>query len=135
LVERHGDMAPSIAYGTGALAQSLVCECEYATVGEIRHAIKSLEVHNLTDLRRRVRVGMGPCQGELCVARAAALLARFGATTPEEASYQLATFLEERWKGIYPLAWGETLRESEFTYWLFQSVLGLGEADLAPPPK
>jgi glycerol-3-phosphate dehydrogenase len=128
LISRHGDMAPGIsAFDAGE--NSLACECELVSVGEIQHAVNSLAVHNLTDLRRRTRVGMGPCQGELCVGRATGLLAASGAFPPEEAASELASFLEERWKGIYPLAWGETLRESEFIMWLYQCVCGLKESD------
>ena len=53
---------------------SLVCECEDVTVGEVNYAVNELDVHNLIDLRRRTRVGMGTCQGELCACRAAGLL-------------------------------------------------------------
>lgn len=35
--------------------------------GEVRYAVEALKVNNLIDLRRRTRVGMGTCQGELCV--------------------------------------------------------------------
>ena len=129
VVSRHGDMAVSLAGGT-ALDHSLVCECESVSVGEVRHAVNDLTVRTLTDLRRRTRVGMGPCQGELCACRAAGLLARYGVCRPDEAIAQLANFLEERWKGIRPLAWGETLNESEFTMWLYQGVCGLSACDV-----
>jgi glycerol-3-phosphate dehydrogenase len=33
--------------------------------------------------------------------------------------------MNERWKGMYPVAWGETLREGEFTQWIYKAVLGL----------
>lgn len=128
VVSRHGDMAASLAKGT-ALDHSLVCECESVSVGEVRHAINDLTVRTLTDLRRRTRVGMGPCQGELCACRAVGLLARYGVCRPEEAVTQLADFLEERWKGVRPLAWGDALNESEFTMWLYQGVCGLAACD------
>jgi glycerol-3-phosphate dehydrogenase len=128
LVSRHGDMAPSVP-AEGALGKSLVCECELVTAGEIKHAADSLSVHNLTDLRRRVRVGMGPCQGELCVSRATGLLAREGVLAPKAAPGELASFLTERWKGIQPLAWGDTLRESDFIFWLYQGVCGIGPGE------
>ena len=28
---------------------------------------------------------------------------------------------------MYPVAWGETLRESAYTQWTYSEVLGLGE--------
>mgnify|MGYP000396988142 FL=1 len=68
-------------------------------------------MHNLIDLRRRTRVGMGTCQGELCACRAAGLLGE-AHNCSQKAKDDLASFLNERWKGLYPVAWGEALRES-----------------------
>ena len=34
--------------------------------------------------------------------------------------------MNERWKGMYPVAWGETLREAEFTAWVYSECLGIG---------
>jgi glycerol-3-phosphate dehydrogenase len=97
-----------------------VCECEAVTAGEVQYAVENLTVNNLLDLRRRTRVGMGTCQGELCACRAAGLLQRFHATTATQSLDQLSDFLNERWKGIQPVAWGDALRESEFTRWVYQ---------------
>lgn len=36
-------------------------------------------------------------------------------------------FMEERWRGIEPIAWGEAIREAEFTSWMYASVLGLND--------
>ena len=35
--------------------------------------------------------------------------------------------MEERWRGIEPIAWGEAIREAEFTSWMYGSVLGLND--------
>lgn len=107
-------------------AGSLVCECEEVPVSEVDAAIEHLDVHNLVDLRRRTRVGMGTCQGELCACRAAGRLAEATNCT-EKAREDLKSFMNERWKGMYPVAWGETLRESAYTQWTYSEVLGLGE--------
>lgn len=69
-IYRHGDLAERFS-GNDVLENSLVCECEEVSVGEVKYALNELEVHNLVDLRRRTRVGMGTCQGELCACRAA----------------------------------------------------------------
>ena len=37
----------------------------------------------------------------------------------------MAAFLNERWKGMYPIAWGDTLAEVQFTSWLYKGVCGL----------
>lgn len=127
-IYRHGERAGRMLSGE-RLDRSLVCECEAVTAGEVRYAVESLQVNNLIDLRRRTRVGMGTCQGELCACRAAGLLCRLGTTTPEQSLTQLSQFLNERWKGIRPVAWGNALRESEFTSWIYQGLCGLTASD------
>ncbi|RLM30917.1 anaerobic glycerol-3-phosphate dehydrogenase subunit A [Brenneria salicis] len=127
-IYRHGDRAGRLRSGE-RLDGGLVCECEAVTAGEVRYAVESLQVNNLIDLRRRTRVGMGTCQGELCACRAAGLLCRLGQSTPEQSISQLSQFLNERWKGIRPVAWGNTLRESEFTNWVYQGLCGLTADD------
>ena len=121
---RHGGMAEKVESSTAA-KRSLVCECEEVSVGEVEYAINALEVNNLVDLRRRTRVGMGTCQGELCACRAAGLMAEMGRYCTSRAKQDLAAFINERWKGMSPVAWGDTLRESEFTKWLYSGVCGL----------
>lgn len=123
-VYRHGTRATKLLENE-RLDRSLVCECEVVTAGEVRYAIDELSINNLVDLRRRTRVGMGTCQAELCACRAAGLMAHFKATTPRQSITQLSSFMEERWRGIEPIAWGEALREAEFTSWIYYSLLGL----------
>ncbi len=101
---------------------SLVCECEEVSVGEVKYALQELDTRNLINLRRRTRVGMGTCQGELCACRAAGLMAN-GCTA--KALEDLAVFMNERWKGMQPVAWGETLSEAQFTSWIYEGVCGL----------
>jgi len=103
----------------------IICECEMVTEGEIEYAIKNLNVKDLVDLRRRTRIGMGPCQGELCAYRGSGLLQEYGGASPEESVALLQDFLEERWKGVKPVLWGDGLRESEFTYWIYQGLFGI----------
>ncbi|SNY63345.1 anaerobic glycerol-3-phosphate dehydrogenase subunit A [Enterobacter sp. CC120223-11] len=123
-IYRHGDRTPK-SLGDSRLSRSLVCECEAVTAGEVHYAVDKLAVKNLLDLRRRTRVGMGSCQGELCACRAAGLLQRYQVTTPAQSLNQLSEFLNERWRGVQPVAWGDALRESEFTRWVWQGLCGL----------
>ena len=124
-VGRAGTTAASIPL-KDEYDQALVCECEEVSVGEVNAAIEKQDVHNMVDLRRRTRVGMGTCQGELCACRAAGLLGKAKGCT-EKARKDLTDFMNERWKGMYPLAWGQTLREAEYTQWVYNYVLGLKE--------
>ena len=104
----------------------VVCECEEVTVAEVDAAAEYLDVSDLVDLRRRTRVGMGTCQGELCACRAAGRLAKANGCAAK-AKEDLKSFMRERWKGMYPVAWGETLREASYTQWVYSEVLGLNE--------
>lgn len=124
-IYRHGDMAGQFSENT-PLDNSLVCECEEVSVAEVKYALNELDVHNLVDLRRRTRVGMGTCQGELCACRAAGLMSGMQKYCTRRAKEDLSSFLNERWKGMAPIAWGDTLRESEYMAWIYESVCGLG---------
>lgn len=123
-IYRLGDMAENLK-ANKVTENNLVCECEEVSVGEVEYAINELHVNNLIDLRRRTRVGMGTCQGELCACRAAGLMNHYQVLSPDKSKEDLTIFLNERWKGIRPIAWGDTLRESEFTSWVYEGVCGL----------
>lgn len=123
-INRHGDMADKFSENT-PLDNSLICECEEVSVGEAKYALNELDVNNLVDLRRRTRVGMGTCQGELCACRAAGLMSNMKKACTKRAKSDLTSFLNERWKGMAPIAWGDTLRESEYTAWIYEGVCGL----------
>ncbi len=125
-IYRHGERAQSFL-SEKPESQAVICECEMVTAGEIEYAVKKLDAHNLIDLRRRTRLGMGPCQGELCAYRAAGLLQAFSDISGSDASQLLESFLEERWKGIKPIFWGDALRETEFSYWIYEGLFGMSD--------
>lgn len=125
--ERHGSWTGKIK-ATSDSDDALVCECEQVSVAEVNYAMDELHVHNLVNMRRRTRLGMGTCQGELCACRAAGLLERHDKCTERNID-DLASFMQERWHGMYPVCWGETLCEVQFTSWLYQGVLGLDPED------
>ncbi|HNV46666.1 MAG TPA: anaerobic glycerol-3-phosphate dehydrogenase subunit A [Spirochaetota bacterium] len=129
---RHGERVRSILKGEKK-NYGLICECEMVTAGEIEYALEKLNVKDIIDLRRRTRIGMGPCQGELCSYRVAGLFNELGRADAAESNRFLIEFLEERWKGIKPILWGDALREIEFTYWIYQGLFGLG--DLKEPKE
>lgn len=124
---RHGSWSGKIESKSDS-DDALVCECEQVSVAEVNYAMDELNVHNLVNLRRRTRLGMGTCQGELCACRGAGLLERHDGCTQRSLD-DLSYFMNERWHGMYPVCWGETLCEVQFTSWLYQGVMGLGSAD------
>lgn len=125
--ERHGSLSSQIKY----MAESddaLVCECEQVSVGEIKYAMDQLHVNNLVNLRRRTRLGMGTCQAGICASRAAAIMGTKYGT--EKALTDLESFLQERWKGIRPVAWGRSLAEAYFTSWIYKGDCGMTGSNL-----
>lgn len=120
---RHGTLSSQVA-DADIYDNALVCECEQVTVGEVNYAIGNLNVHNMLNLRRRTRVAMGTCQGELCMCRAAGLLAKANGCA-EKAQTDLVDFVNERWHGMYPVGWGDTLSEGQLTSMIYEGICGL----------
>lgn len=120
---RHGAGSANISV-KGKVDESLVCECEGVSVAEVNYAVQTLEAKNISNLRRRTRLGMGTCQGELCACRAAGLIAGTNGCARRSIE-DLASFMNERWKGVFPVAWGDALAEAQFTSWIYEGVCGL----------
>ena len=78
---------------------------------------------NLDDIRRSMRLGMGPCQGGFCIYRATGILHGVDRLDGEEAAESLRHFLHERWKGVQPILYGDQLRQVRLDDWIFQGVL------------
>ena len=64
---------------------NIVCRCETVTEGEIMDAIhRPLGAKSLDGVKRRVRAGMGRCQGGFCGPKVIEILARELKVSPEE---------------------------------------------------
>ncbi len=76
------------------LQGDLVCECELVTRAMVEQAAVNNPTVTLDDLRRDVRLGMGPCQGGFCTFRAAGILQELraapGAAEGAEAEWSVA---------------------------------------------
>lgn len=109
-------------------SRELVCECENVTRAEVEEICKDCTSFNVNDVRRRTRIGMGTCQGSFCSLRASAVFADIGLeSTAKDSLANLKEFLQGRWKGIRPVLFGGTLRETEMTraiYELSMNVTG-----------
>lgn len=100
----------------------MLCECEMVSVAEVEKVASDENTHNLADIRRKTRLGMGTCQGAFCTYRALPLLWQ------EKGKYdplrdELKRFINQRWKGIRPVLWGQQLRETELTRAIYASIL------------
>ncbi len=164
------------------LQAELVCECELVTRSMLENAVQRNPTVTLDDLRRDVRLGMGPCQGGFCTYRAVGILhqmraaGKTGSQEPaalsgvaewESAFLQspaysgnvaparvragpvyvpsgeapqtsaaidpkavvsqpnllLRDFLQERWKGVAPILWGQQLRQERLDELIYLSIL------------
>ncbi len=109
----------------------LICECELATVQDVERAIKA-GAATLDDIRRDTRLGMGPCQGGFCAYRIAGILHDLRHSPIEGTNVALRDFLEERWKGLRPILWGQQLQQERLDELIYLDVL---RADHLPGPK
>jgi glycerol-3-phosphate dehydrogenase len=101
----------------------LVCECEMISRPKLEEVMRRRATTNLDDIRRSLRLGMGPCQGGFCIYRATGIMHGLDGLTPDEANGALVGFLRERWKGMWPILYGDQLRQVRLDDWIFQGVL------------
>lgn len=151
------------------LQGDLVCECELVTRAMVENAAQRNPLVTLDDLRRDVRLGMGPCQGGFCTYRATGILHEMGVRPPppapdayelqvseegspwevaylqspahntngheqpsgpprvamsiEQANLLLHDFLQERWKGLVPILWGQQLKQERLDELIYLSLM------------
>jgi len=104
----------------------LICECELVPRRDLEAAIVRRATTNLDDIRRTTRLGMGPCQGGFCMYRATGILHQIQGTSSLVANRSLLDFLQERWKGVQPILYGDQLRQARLDDWIFQGLLDVG---------
>jgi glycerol-3-phosphate dehydrogenase len=112
--------------------RNVICECELATYADVEKAISSAKANTIDDIRRDTRLGMGPCQGGFCTLRAAGILHQLRDLPIEQTNVALCDFLQERWKGLQPILWGQQLRQERLDELIYLDVFNL---DHLPGPK
>jgi glycerol-3-phosphate dehydrogenase len=105
------------------LDDQLICECELIGRSDLEETLRRRATTNLDDIRRSLRLGMGPCQGGFCIYRATGVMHAVGGLDGAQASRSLRAFLEERWKGVWPILYGDQLRQARLDDWIFQGLL------------
>ncbi|MDA8228731.1 MAG: anaerobic glycerol-3-phosphate dehydrogenase subunit GlpA [Desulfitobacterium hafniense] len=126
MLERLGDQAEEVLreISQNPRKGQMICECEMVTLAEVEKVIADDDTHNLADVRRKTRLGMGTCQGAFCTYRAISLLIDKG-YRKDTLVVELKNFLNQRWKGIRPVLWGQQLRETELTRAIYAGLLDL----------
>src|SRR3954452_7813811 len=105
--------------------EQVICECELIGRAKLEDTMRRRGTQNLDDIRRSLRLGMGPCQGGFCIYRATGILHGVGRLDGAEATASLTSFLQERWKGMWPILYGDQLRQARLDDWIFQGLLGV----------
>src|ERR1700733_4312865 len=103
--------------------EQIICECELVPRWKLEESIRRRATTNLDDIRRLLRLAMGPCQGGFCIYRAAGILHGLDGLSAEQTDHSLVDLLEERWKGTWPILYGDQLRQARLDEWMFQGVL------------
>jgi glycerol-3-phosphate dehydrogenase len=83
------------------LQGELVCECELVTRSMLENAARQNPTVTLDDLRRDVRLGMGPCQGGFCTYRAVGILHEIGGESHEQQYTVPGEADAEEWEVAY----------------------------------
>jgi glycerol-3-phosphate dehydrogenase len=107
------------------LDDQLVCECELIPRRRLEEAIRGRATADLDDIRRLLRLAMGPCQGGFCIYRATGILHGLDGIDTSRANAALLEFVRERWKGTWPIMYGDQLRQARFDEWVLQGVLDI----------
>jgi glycerol-3-phosphate dehydrogenase len=127
------------AVESAAGSPDVICECELVTRAQVEEALRHSGSLVLNDLRRDLRLGMGPCQAGFCAYRAAGILHALAAAPAGQEvraiNSALVEFLQERWKGMRPLLWGANLRQLELDQNIYRNLLGVEGLPLQREPE
>jgi glycerol-3-phosphate dehydrogenase len=124
---RHGDRAYLIKNYEERNPEkaAILCECENVSYAEVEEVASWDDTHNLDDLRRKTRIGMGTCQGLYCSFRSLGTAwesLRKKNSSPNE---QIRDFLENRYRGQKNLLWDSQMRESELALGIYSTIFNL----------
>ena len=110
--------------------KTTICTCEPIIEAEIRYAIREEFPQTLNDLRRRLRLGTGPCQGTFCTYKAASILSEELDLGGDDYLVDILDFRSERWKGIRQSMRGEQLAQEELAQGMYACVGNLDQSDV-----
>lgn len=116
------------------LENQTICECELVTRKMLTDLMDTQPNASFDDLRRQLRIGMGPCQGGFCAARVAGVHVCERRTDAADATELLRTFLRHRWIGLWSILHGEQVREAALDFWMLQGTLDVEDLPAAAPP-
>lgn len=105
------------------LNDQLICECELLSRRMFTDLLDRQPESTLDDLRRQLRLGMGPCQGGFCGTRAAGIAVAEKVVDAERGTGLLRLFLKHRWIGLWPILYGDQVRQTALDSWIYSGTL------------
>lgn len=110
---------------------AILCECEMVSKSVVDDIINQSPGHEqdmtLKAIGLRSRVGKGTCQGAFCGMRVTSYLYDREFYQNNDGLHHMKSFVEERFKGIRPVLWGEQMSQIELAETMH---CGLMELDL-----
>jgi len=103
----------------------IICECELVSRERLENTLHETGSNVIDDVRRRLRLAMGPCQGGFCIYRTAGIMHELHKLSAEQADTSLRDFLQERWRGLSPVLYGDQLRQIRFDEWIYHGVMNI----------
>lgn len=107
------------------MGDQTICECELVSRSMFTRLLHAQPDGTLDDLRRQLRLGMGPCQGGFCSSRAAGIAHDEGVVDIDRATGLLRLFLKNRWIGLWPILYGDQVRQTALDNWIYQGTLDI----------
>lgn len=104
------------------LDDQTLCECELMGKSAFKKLLKENPTATFDDLRRQLRLGMGPCQGGFCALRATGTAVEAGTVDAARATSLFQLFLKNRWGGLWPILYGDQVRQTALDSWIFQGL-------------
>jgi glycerol-3-phosphate dehydrogenase len=110
---------------------AILCECEMVSKSVVDDIIDQSPGHEsdmtLKAIGLRSRIGKGTCQGAFCGMRVTSYLYDRRFYQQQDGLHHMKSFVEERFKGIRPVLWGEQMSQIELAETMH---CGLMELDL-----
>jgi glycerol-3-phosphate dehydrogenase len=115
-----------------ASRSEILCDCEIVPREAVDAILREGRVRELQDILHRTRLAKGTCQGGFCVYRLLGVLNELKRPQGKDSNRLLKEFLEERWRGTYPVLWGISLKEEELIESIYRGLFNLAAEPRAP---
>jgi len=125
--------APRYWYKAHDPEDYILCECEMVPQSAIDEIVDAPpageEEMTLEAIALRSRVGKGPCQGSFCSMRIASYLYDRGYYKDRTGLDHMKNFLNERFKGLRSIVWGQQAAQMELAEALHCGLMGLDQIE------